>query len=117
MHALLKAIKEKEFLLLWSFMLEFENSLNPYEDVRMEIDMASSLASEHVHMADDILKRAKDFEVTGIKSRDAIHLACALKGKANYFLTCDDKLIKKDGFMENKILIMNPVDFVRQEVK
>lgn len=115
-HALLSAIKEKEFILLWSFMLDLENSMNPYEDVRTEIHMASSLASEYVFLGDDILKRAKEFETHGIKARDAVHLACAIQGKANYFLTCDDKLIKKSGFMENEILIMNPVDFVRQEV-
>ena len=110
-------VKEKKFTLLWSFMLEFENSLNPYEDIRTEIEMASSLAKVYVHTANDIVTTAKNYETTGIKPRDALHLACALKGKADYFVTCDDKLMKKSGSMKDGIRIMNPVDFVRHEVK
>jgi predicted nucleic acid-binding protein len=110
-------IKEDKFSLLWSFMLEFENSLNPYEDIRMEIEMASSLASEKIKMGEDILTAAKNLESKGIKPRDAIHLACAIKGKADYFLTCDDKLIKKVKPIQGEIVILSPIDFIRLEVK
>ncbi len=114
--SVLKMIKEREFTLVWSFMLEFENSLNPYEDVRMEIEMASSLASEYVNMVEAILTIAKNLESKGIKPRDAVHLACAIKGKADYFLTCDDKLIGKAHFTKRDIVTMNPIDFTRLEV-
>ena len=116
-YAILKMIKEDKFSLLWSFMLQFENSLNPYEDIRMEIEMASSLASEKIKMGEDILTAAKNLESKGIKPRDAIHLACAIKGKADYFLTCDDKLIKKIKPMQGEIVILSPIDFIRLEVK
>ena len=116
-YAILKMIKEDKFSLLWSFMLEFENSLNPYEDIRMEIEMASSLASEKIKMGEDILTAAKNLESKGIKPRDAIHLACAIKGKADYFSTCDDKLIKKAKPMQGEIVILSPIDFIRLEVK
>jgi predicted nucleic acid-binding protein len=116
-NAILKMIKEGKFTLIWSFMLEYENSLNPYEDVRMEIDMVSSLSLEYVDMAKNILKDAKEFESKGIRSRDAIHLACAIKGKTDYFLTCDDRLIKKAGIIKSNVEIINPIDFIRLEVK
>lgn len=116
-NAVLKMIKNHKLYLLWSFMLEFENSLNPYDDVKTEIEMASRLASEYVGIADDILEAAKDMESSGIKPRDAIHLACAIKSKAIWFLTCDDKLIKKGRFIKNGIVVMNPVDFIRTEGK
>ncbi|OHE54500.1 MAG: hypothetical protein A2027_01285 [Thermodesulfovibrio sp. RBG_19FT_COMBO_41_18] len=116
-YAILKMIKEDKFSLLWSFMLQFENSLNPYEDIRMEIEMASSLASEKIKMGEDILTAAKNLESKGIKPRDAIHLACAIKGKADYFLTCDDKLIKKVKPIQGEIVILSPIDFIRLEVK
>lgn len=116
-YAILKTIKEKRFSLLWSFMLEFENSLNPYEDIRIEIEMAALLSAEHINMTDDILITAKSFESKGIKPRDAMHVACAVKGKADYFLTCDDKLIRKNQLIKDKIIIMNPIDFIRLEVK
>lgn len=116
-NAVLKMIKNHKFFLLWSFMLEFENSLNPYDDVKTEIEMASRLASEYVGIADDILEAAKNMESAGIKPRDAIHLACAIKSKAMWFLTCDDKLVKKGNFIKDSIVVMNPVDFIRTEGK
>lgn len=116
-YAILKTIKEKRYSLLWSFMLEFENSLNPDEDIKVEIQMASSLALELINMTDDILIAAKSLESKGIKPRDAIHVACAIKGDADYFLTCDDKLIRKSQLIKDKIIIMNPIDFIRVEVK
>lgn len=110
--SVLQRIKTKELKLLWSFMLDYENSLNPYDDVRQEIEMASSLASESVLPDETILIAAKEFESRGIKSRDSIHLACALKGKAKYFLTCDDKLIKKASELDINIKIINPLRFI-----
>ena len=98
-------------------MLEFENSLNPDEDIKVEIQMASSLALELINMTDDILITAKSLESKGIKPRDAIHVACAIKGDADYLLTCDDKLIRKSQLIKDKIIIMNPIDFIRVEVK
>lgn len=116
-NAILKMIKDGKFKLLWSFMLEFENSLNPYDDVRMEIEMTSKLASEYVNMSDEILEAAKEMESVGVKPRDAIHLACAVKAKTDWFLTCDDKLIKKGRLIKEGVIIINPVDFVRSEVR
>ena len=116
-NAVLKIIKDRKFTLMWSFMLEFENSLNPYDDVRMEIEMVSKLAAEYVEMSDEIFASAKEMESAGIKPRDAIHLACAANGKADWFITCDDKLIKKGRFIKNDVTVINPVDFIRKEVR
>jgi predicted nucleic acid-binding protein len=116
-YAILKTIKEKRYTLLWSFMLEFENSLNPHEDIKMEIGMTSSLALEYIDMAEDILEKAKVLELKDIKPRDAMHLACAAKGAADYFLTCDDKLIKKAHFIKDEFIIINPIEFIRTEAK
>jgi len=116
-YTILKMVKDRRFLLLWSFMLDFENSLNPNEDIRTEIKMASSLASEYVNISKRILTTAKRFELRSIKPRDALHLACAIKGKSDYFLTCDDRLVRKASFIEKEIKIINPIDFIRLEVK
>ncbi len=88
--SILQKIKNKELTLLWSFMIDYENSLNPYEDVRQEIEMAASLAGESVTPDESVLTAAKEFESKGIKPRDSMHLACALKGKAEYFLAISD---------------------------
>jgi predicted nucleic acid-binding protein len=110
--SVLQRVKEGELSLLWSFMIDYENSLNPYNDVRQEIKMASALANETVVPDDFIAAKAREFETIGIRPRDAIHLACALKGEAEYFLTCDDKLIKKVSGLGINIKIINPLKFI-----
>jgi len=110
--SVLQRIKEGEFSLLWSFMIDYENSLNPYNDVRQEIEMASALANETVVPDDFIIAKAREFETIGIRPRDAIHLAGALKGEAEYFLTCDNKLIKKSSELGINLKIMNPLKFI-----
>ena len=110
--SILQKIKNKEVTLLWSFMIDYEDSLNPHEDVRQEIEMAASLAVESVTPDESVLTAAKEFESKGIKPRDSIHLACALKGKAEYFLTCDDKLIKRATTLDINIKIINPLRFI-----
>lgn len=85
--SILQKIKNKELSLLWSFMIDYENSMNPHDDIRQEIEMAASLAVKNVAPDETVLNAAKEFESKGIKPRDSMHLACALKGEADYFLT------------------------------
>ena len=48
----------------------------------------------------------------GLKAKDALHVASAIEGGAKYFLTTDDRLIKKlTDFTE--IQVMNPTDFIK----
>lgn len=110
--SILQKIKNKELTLLWSFMIDYENSLNPYADVKQEIEMAAPLAFKNITPDETILSAAKEFESKGIKPRDSIHLACALKGGAEYFLTCDDKLIKRASALDMNIKIINPLRFI-----
>ena len=41
----------------------------------------------------------------GVKAKDALHIACAIEGKAEYLLTTDDMLL-------NKLVVINPVNFI-----
>jgi len=110
--SVLQHIKEGDIQLLWSFVLDYENSLNPNNDIRQEIEQISGLAFETILPDKDILESAQNFERQGIKPRDALHLACALKGGADFFLTCDDKIIKRAVDMNIKVI--NPVMYVEE---
>ena len=46
---------------------------------------------------------------TGIKDKDANHVACAIIGQCEYFITTDKRLLK---YETDKIELINPVDFV-----
>ena len=110
--SILQRIKEGDLQLIWSFMLDYENSLNPNNDIRQEIEQVSVLAGDSIIPDDDILISAQAFEKQGIKPRDALHLACALKGGADYFLTCDDKIVKRATNLNMKVF--NPIRFVEE---
>lgn len=47
----------------------------------------------------------------GIKRKDATHVACAIFGKADVFLTTDKRLLK---FKTDEISLMDPMDFVKE---
>ena len=55
---------------------------------------------------------ADQIESTGIKYKDACHIACAILGKCDYFITTDDRLYK---YQDPRIQIINPIQFFTQE--
>jgi predicted nucleic acid-binding protein len=63
------------------------------------------------------LDRSLELEKRGLMGMDAVHIACAEKAKADFFVTCDDDLIKKLERIDNiKIAFYNVIDFVSREV-
>ncbi len=46
---------------------------------------------------------------TGVKTKDALHVACAIIGGAEYFLSTDIRLLK---YNTNEIKLVNPIEFV-----
>ena len=109
--SILQHIKRGDCRLLWSFVIDFENSLNPYQDNKTEIALLSALAGQWTGPDAHILELARLYEYQGIKPRDALHLACAVHAGADCFITCDDKLAKRGKLMQLPIQILNPVEF------
>ena len=61
---------------------------------------------------DDIITQmAKIIMGTGVKEKDAYHLASAMYSDCDYFLTTDKRLLK---FKNNRINMINPIDFVEE---
>jgi predicted nucleic acid-binding protein len=73
-----------------------------------------TLLNRHIEATEIVRNRAKTYEPKGIKPRDALHLACAVTGSAEYFLTCDDRLLKKQRKLNVTLKILNPIDFIRR---
>ena len=48
-----------------------------------------------VELSDQIEQRAQELEQRGIKAFDALHLASAEAKQADYFCSCDDRLVRK----------------------
>lgn len=94
-----------------SEVLEYENSRNPYAERHIYVAALLRNARMIQTLNESLLKRAHDIGKLGIQGIDALHLACAEKLKVDYFVTCDDKIIKK---YTGKIKVINPVDLTMQ---
>ena len=59
--------------------------------------------------------RAEKIMSFGLKPLDALHLALAETGKADYFCTCDDKLLRNAKKVEDLMVkVINPVDLIQE---
>lgn len=87
----------------------FENSSNPYEERRAFVNLCIQKAKHIQAIHERILRRAQEIEKQQIKGIDALHLASAEELKADYFLTCDDIILKK---YKGLLKMQNPADFV-----
>jgi predicted nucleic acid-binding protein len=59
--------------------------------------------------------RAANLMTFGIKPLDALHMALAESGNADYFCTCDDKLLRSSKRVKDlTVKVINPVDLVQE---
>ena len=107
-------VKSKKLNLVTSYVLWYENSQNPYETKRMairEFIQRNSARYIGIDKADIIKSKAEGIMKTGIKMKDAYHVACALYSSCDCFLTTDDRLLK---YKTSEIQMLNPIDFIRR---
>ncbi len=106
-------IFQKEIELAWSYILDFENEANPFEQRRFAIRGWKNYALVDTDETKEIVERAEKFHQLGIKSKDSLHLACAISMQCEYFLTTDDELIKKTSGIE-EIKVTDPISFIKE---
>lgn len=87
-------IKDSEHELLWSSILDFECSKNPFQEHRIAILHWRTLASTVIMIDDSIIARATNLMTLGVGKYDALHVACSIAGGAELFVTTDDRLLK-----------------------
>lgn len=107
-------IKEGKLDLVTSYILLYENSQNPYEIRKMSVrEFVRDNSREYVDFdkADEIRTKVKEIMATGVKAKDAHHVACAICASCDYFLTTDKRLLQ---FKTEEIQLMNPVDFIER---
>lgn len=106
-------ILEKKFELVWSYILEAENMANPFEERRNAIVDWREQAIMKVTENHAILDKAKNLNKIGLRSKDALHISCAIVAGCNYFLTTDDKILNKNDKIE-EIIVIDPITFIKE---
>lgn len=102
-------IKKRRVELIWSYILDIENDQNPFEEKRRAIERWKTLAVVDIAASKGLIEKARELEAVGIKAKDALHVASAIAGKADYFITTDDRLLKKLSASQ-EVKAANPVD-------
>jgi len=104
-------IKNGNIDLVWFSVNEFENDDNPSFEKRERIAVWKQIASGHCTLNEAILDKALELERMGLHSKDALHIACAIFAKADFFISTDKKILNKDVA---GIYLANPIAFVEE---
>ncbi|MCB1144121.1 MAG: PIN domain-containing protein [Leptospiraceae bacterium] len=104
-------IKKNKIELIWSYILDYENSRNSNLDKMKLISDWKSLASIDVEESQAIIKNSKELMERGLDIYDSLHIACAFEGNSDFFVTTDRKIINKLSFFQ-ELKILNPIEFL-----
>lgn len=92
---ILDAVKAGTFELVRSPAHDFENERNPREDRRLATRLWLDAATTSVSVSAAAVARARELSVSGFGPLDALHLAFAEQAAARWFVTTDDRLLKR----------------------
>ena len=93
-------------------MLRYENSQNPYEMRRTAIEEFiddNTKIYVGIERKKDIENMANDIMATGIKFKDACHVASAIYARCDCFISTDKRLLK---YKTDKIKMVTPIEFI-----
>lgn len=107
-------IREGKLDLIGSYTLDYEVSRNPYEMRRQSIvqfihdNMRGYVGAER---SDTIKQIADKIMQTGVKEKDAYHVASAIYAGCDYFILTDRRLLK---YKSDRIRLVTPIEFVTE---
>jgi len=102
-------VKDGTIDLVWSYILDIENDQNPFQEKKSAIAKWKRLSVVDIEETELLTERANSLVASGINAKDALHVSAAIEGKADFFVTTDDKLLKKLAGI-NGIRVVNPID-------
>jgi predicted nucleic acid-binding protein len=106
-------VRDGQHQLIWSYVLDFENASNPYEDRREQIGTWKRYAQLVVTESPVLLQLSQKLNRLGLHKVDALHVACAATAEADAFLTTDKGILKKVALVQ-PVRILDPISFLRE---
>ena len=108
-------IRSGTFQLIWSYILDYENNRNPYQERKLRIRKWKKYAIEDVEENPLIIEKAKELHKKRLHKIDSLHIACAVTSNCEYFLSTDDHILKRTGLF-NDIKINDPIGFIKENL-
>lgn len=105
-------IRNKNIELVWSYIMDFENENNPNTEKKELIKDWLNFSILDIIESDNVIDKSTNLIKNGLDFYDSLHIACAIEGKAEYFVTTDSKILKKTNLIA-EIKAINPIDFIK----
>ncbi len=105
-------IQQGALELVWSYILDYENLANPFEERKSIIQEWKARATIDVDASPEILTKANLLREMGLRGKDALHLSCSISANCDFFITTDDTILKKTAGFE-EIKVVDPPGFIR----
>ncbi|MEW6419572.1 MAG: PIN domain-containing protein [Nitrospirota bacterium] len=111
--------KAKGWRLLNSEVIGIEISKMPENDKRQKVTILSTMLQSYISVDEDIESRAVELENLTFKPFDALHIACAEKGKADVLLTTDDAFLRKASQCKEtlNVRVENPLRWLMEVIE
>ena len=111
----LRLCESGQVTLVGSDALLFELEKNPHPIRKDYAAVVLSNAAAFAVTDQRVETRARQFELTGMKPLDALHLASAVEAEADFFCTCDDRLLKRARAVETgRTRVVSPLELVAE---
>jgi hypothetical protein len=75
------------FQLVWSFMMDYEISFNPFHDRKDALLNWKNISIIDIDPTEKILDKGIELNMKKMKKKDALHIACAIEDECEYW-TC-----------------------------
>jgi predicted nucleic acid-binding protein len=111
---ILQNVERGQLELMNSSALLYETVMSPLVERREYVTSYLDLATVFVTIDEDVRVRARQLTRQGIAPVDALHLACAARGGADWFITCDDHILRlsRRGKLKIGMRVSSPIEFV-----
>jgi predicted nucleic acid-binding protein len=111
----LTLVESGDLELLSSDALQFEIGCIPDGQRQARAQEMLALARDFIKLNDAIESGAAEFVEAGLRPVDALHLSSACEAKADFFCTCDDKLLKKAKKLKGlTIKVVSPLELIAE---
>jgi hypothetical protein len=87
--------------LVWSYILDYENNKNPYQERKVRIVGWKKYAIMDIQENTKLIEMAELLNQTGLQKIDSLHIACAIFAECKYFLTTDDNILRRSKLVVN----------------
>jgi predicted nucleic acid-binding protein len=111
----LARVEEGSLSLVASEILALEVQRTSQPERRAFVEAVIEGATEFVSLDDVIRDRGNQLEKRGFRAFDALHLASAESSGADFFCTCDDRVLKKAAKQKDlRVRVVSPLQLAEE---